>query len=301
MENNKPKSKRGAIFGVALFLAIFTSSCGRYSEDVTVVMNEKKVEEEIDPVVEEKEEISWAVYDEDISMYRVDLDKYLSDKLKLANATLGNQDIINLVEMIRAEAGEEFYMKDLKEYSLYNPDGMRVYIRSYSSLSLQVIFYDDEFPYEEKFPMEYEVAVNNRGVTISMSKSSEEGVYAFSKYYARFEGGKEISRTFCFREDKDNYLAIRISKGSAFEKSTLSFESEMADATIKISDEEYDELHEIMLSYADGDDFYKFLSENLDLLNKYLDLIKEKNEEYYDYLCAYINRSIEKGEVLQYE
>ena len=301
MENTKSKYKKSAIFSVALALAIFTSSCGRYSEDVTVVMNEKKVEEEIDPVVEEKEEISWAVYDEEIEMYKVTLDDFLTNRLNLSKETLENQDIINLVEMIRAEAGEEFYMKDLKEYSLYNPDGMRVYIRSYSGSSLQVIFYDDEFPYEEKFPMEYEVAVNNRGVTISMSKSSEEGVYAFSKYYARFEGGKEISRTFCFREDKDNYLAIRISKGSAFEKSTLSFESEIADATIKISDEEYEALHEIMLSYVDSDDFYKFLSDNLDLLNKYLDLIKEKNEEYYDYLCDYINRSIEKGEVLRYE
>ena len=301
MENNKSKHNKCAILGTALALAIFTSACGKYSEDVTVVMNEKKIEEDIDPVVEEKEEISWAVYDEDASMYRVDLDKYLSDKLKLAKETINNQDVINLVEMVRAEFGEELYMRDLKEYSLYNPDGMRVYIRSYSGKSLQVIFYDDEFPYEEKFPMEYEVEVNSRGETITLSKSSEEGVYAFSKYYARFEGGKETSRTFCFREDKDNYLAIRISKGSTFEKSTLSFESNMADATIKISDEEYETLHEIMLSYVDGDDFYKFLSENLDLLNKYLDLIREKNEEYYDYLCGYINRSIEKGEVLQYE
>ncbi len=301
MENNKPKHNKCAILGTALALAIFTSACGKYSEDVTVVMNEKKIEEDIEPVVEQEEEISWAVYDEEIEMYKVTLDDFLTNRLDLSKETLGNQDILNLIEMIREKAGEEFYMKDLKELSLYNQDGMRVYIRSYHGRSLSVTFYEDEFPYEEKFPIEYEVEVDTRGVTTCMSKTSDEGAYQFSKYYARFDRGNETSRTFCFREDKDNYLAIRIRKGSAFEKSTLSFESEMAEATIKISDEEYETLHEIMLSYVDGDDFYKFLSENLDLLNKYLDLIREKNEEYYDYLCGYINRSIEKGEVLQYE
>ena len=120
MENNKPKHNKCTALSLALALAIFTSACGKYSDDVTVVMNEKKVVEDIDPVGEEQEEVcSWAVYDEDASMYRVDLDKYLSDKLKLANATINNQDVINLIEMVRAEFGEELYMRDLKEYSLY--------------------------------------------------------------------------------------------------------------------------------------------------------------------------------------
>ncbi|MDE6141163.1 MAG: hypothetical protein K2G03_01030 [Bacilli bacterium] len=296
MENTKSKYKKSAIFSVALALAIFTSSCGKYDNDVTVTMVEKKVEEEdLTSLVEQEELHLWALYDEESGMYRVDLDRFLREKLELANETLGNQDIINLVERVREELGDELYAKEWKDNELYNPDGKKVHIRAFNPRNLTVTFYVGEYP------IEYDVDVDELGVTSGMSKEMIEGVYAFSKYYVIFDGDKEWTRAFSYREDKERYLAICLHEGSTFDKCTLSFNSDMAEATIKISDEEYEILHEIMLSYTESDDFYKFLSDNLDLLNKYLDLIKEKNNQYYEYLCDYINACIEQAEVLRYE
>lgn len=298
MENNKPKHNKCAILGTALALAIFTSSCGKYSEDVTVTMVEKKVEEDLTPPappVEQKEERSWALYDEDALMYKVDLDKFLTDKLKLANETLENQDVINLIEMVREELGEDLYAKDWKDNELYNQDGKKVFLYSSYERTITVRFYEDEYY------IEYDIDVDRRGETESTSKSIEEDLFTFSKHFVIYDANKEWCRTFSFREDQEKYLSISIHEGSVFDKCSISFKSDMAEATIKISEEEYDTLHEIMLSYADSDNFYKFLSDNLDLLNKYLDLIKEKNEEYYEYLCDLINGYIEQAEVLQYE
>lgn len=295
MQNTKLKYRKTAILSTAIALAIFTSSCSNYSEDVTVTMVEKKVEEDLMPPAEQEEEYSWAFYDEDALMYRVDLDKFLTDKLKLSKVALENQDVINLIEMVREELGEELYAKDWNYKKLYSQDGKQVTIMAYNERTITVTFYGSEYP------IEYYVAVDRRGVTYNVSKEMEEGTCKFSKCYVIFDGGKEFTRTFCFRENQEKYLAIGIHEGSAFDKCSISFNSNMAEATIKISDEEYKALHEIMLSYSDSNNFYKFLSDNVDLLNKYLDLIKEKNNEYYEYLCDYINGCIEQAEILRYE
>ncbi|MDE6292472.1 MAG: hypothetical protein K2L98_02190, partial [Bacilli bacterium] len=240
MQNTKSKYKKSRVLGVALALAIFTSACGKYSDDVTVTMVEKKIEEDLTPPVEQEELHLWALYDEEAGMYRVDLDRFLREKLELANETLENQDIINLVERVREELGDELYAKEWKDNELYNPDGKKVHIRAFNPRNLTVTFYGGEYP------IEYEVDVDRRGVTDGMSKEMIEGVYAFSKYYVNFDGDREWTRAFCYREDKERYLAIGLHEGSVFDKSTLSFDSDMAEATIKISDEEYETLHELM-------------------------------------------------------
>lgn len=295
MENTKSKYRKSAIFSVALALAIFTSSCGKYEDDVTVTMVEKKVEADSIPPVEQEEECSWALYDEDALMYKVDLDKFLTDKLKLSKVALENQDVINLIEMAREELGENIYVEDQNDYTLYNQDGKKVTIKAYYERTISVTFYGSENY------VEYDVDVDTRGETESTSKSIEEGAFKFAKYYVIYDNDREFTRTFCFREDDEKYMSIGIHEGSVFDKPSISFDSDMAKATIKLSDEEYEALHEIMLSYCDSDNFYKFLSDNADLLNKYLDLIKEKNNEYYEYLCNFINTCIEQGEVLRYE
>lgn len=56
-----------------------------------------------------------------------------------------------------------------------------------------------------------------------------------------------------------------------------------------------------MLSYSESDNLLEFLSDNADLLNKYLGLIEEQNVEYYEYLCNLINKYLEKAKVLRFE
>ena len=88
---------------------------------------------------------------------------------------------------------------------------------------------------------------------------------------------------------------------NCFDSYSISFDTDMAKATIKFSKEDYDKLHEIMLSYSESDNLLEFLSDNADLLNKYLGLIEGQNADYYEYLCNLINKYLEKAKILRYE
>lgn len=77
----RPAAINGILSGL-LTLAIFTSACAAPSEEVTVTVKEKNADEDVKPTVEIEEELTWAQFDESTLMYKVDLDKFLKDKLK---------------------------------------------------------------------------------------------------------------------------------------------------------------------------------------------------------------------------
>lgn len=282
-------------------VALFTSACAGSNEDVTVKIYEKKQEEEVKPPIEAEEEATWAQYDESALMYRVDLDKFLTDKLKSPLKTLRNSDVINLIEIVREELGEDFYSEDKNGNKLCNLDGKSVYIGKYSGTGIYVEFYSSEDSLTEN-SLEYIIEVDKDGKTTSTSRSREEGSYKFSKYSVRYHGNKESTRGICLRENRSEYLSIDIHEGyGIFDSCSISFFTEMGYAYVNISKEDYAVLHEIMLSYSDSDNLYEFLIDNVDLLSKYVDLIKEENAEFYEDLCGLINKYIEKAKTLRYE
>ncbi len=300
--NDKSKNRKSAILSGVLALAIFASGCTNSPEDaVTVKIKEKDEDEDVKPTVEVEEESTWLQFDESVLMYKVDLDKFLTDKLKLSALTLENSDVINLIEMVRSELGEEFYVKDKTSTRIYNLDGKSVSISTNYGRGISVRFYGNKDPLEGNYLI-YEIDVDRNGKTKVMSRSKEEGFLKFSKYYIIYNGNMEYTRSICIRENSEKYLSVGLHEGSGHsDPCSISFDTDMGKASIKLSKEEYDELHEIMLSYSDSDNLYEFLSDNLDLLNKYLDLVKVKNAEYYEDLCSLINGFIEKAKILRYE
>lgn len=298
-KNDKPKYRKKAILSVVLASILFASSY-KPSEDANVIvtMKEKKEEEYVKPTVEVEEEKSWILaFDENSCMYKVDLDKFLKDRLKLEEVTLENGDFINLMELVRQELGEDFYIKSEDDNTLYNLDGKTIKITASYGKWIEVKFYGYENPFV------YEIHVGSNGKTDSMSKTTkiEEGSLE-SKYFIIYSDDKEVSRSILLRENAEKYLSVYLHKAyNILDEHYISFDSNIAEAKIKLSNEEYNTLHEIMLLYSDSDNLLEFFRDNVDLLNKYLDLIKEKNAEYYEYLCRLINEYTEEKAILRYE
>lgn len=295
-KNDKSKYGKGAIISTILTLAIIASSCASFGEDVTVKEKEKKEEKALKPTIAAIEETTWINFDENVGMYKVDLDKFLRDKLKLSEIALENDDVINLIALIRDELGEDFYTKDKNDNRLYNLEGKSVTINASFEREIIVKFYGNENT------LRYEITVSKDGKTYSMSRSRETDSSKVAKYFIIYSGGKEYTRTILLRENNEKYLSISLHEGNAaFDPYSISFDTDIAEASIKLSKEDYECLHEIMLSYSDSDNLYEFLRDNLDLLNKYLDLVKVKNAEYYEYLCSLIGGYIEEAKIIRYE
>lgn len=290
----RPAAIKGILSGL-LTLAIFTSACATPSEDVTVTVKEKKADEDVKPTVEIEEEVTWAQFDESTLMYKVDLDKFLKDKLQVSDEAFKNEDVLALIERIRNELGDEFYTKDERSNELCNLDDKKVIISVKTGRLFEVKFFVNEKPFI------YELDVNRKGQTESISRSIEGD--SLSKYYIIYRNNNtEFCRTISIRQTDYGYLSISLREANnCFDSDSISFDTDMAEATIKLSKEDYDRLHEIMLSYSESDNLLEFLSDNADLLNKYLGLIEEQNVEYYEYLCNLINKYLEKAKVLRFE
>ncbi len=300
-KNDRSKYRKSAILSGILALTMLTSACANASKDVTVIIKEKKEDKDVKPVVVAIEEATWVEFDANVHMYKVDLDKFLKDKLKLSRKVLENDDVINLIEIIREELGEDFYTEDKNGNKLCNLEGKAVTISASSEGCIFVKFCGSEDSFEGK-SLKYEIHVNQNGKTEIISRSKEELNSKVSKYFVIYSGNKEYTRSILLREDNTKYLSIGLHEaGTIFDSCSISFSTEMAEASIKLSKEDYDTLYEIMLLYSDSDNLYEFLSDNIDLLTKYLDLIKEENAEYYEYLCSLINEYIEKAKILRYE
>lgn len=290
----RPAAINGILSGL-LTLAIFTSACAAPSEEVTVTVKEKNADEDVKPTVEIEEEVTWAQFDESTLMYKVDLDKFLKDKLKVSDVAFKNVDVLALIERIRNELGNEFYTKDVRSNELSNLDGKKVTISVKTGRMLDVKFYVNENPFI------YELNVNRKGQTEHISRSVI-GDYS-SKYFIIYrDNNTEFCRTIYIRETGYGCLSMSLREAyNCFDSYSISFDTDMAEATIKLSKEDYDKIHEIMLSYSESDNLLEFLSDNVELLNKYLDLIEGQNAEYYEYLCNLINKYIEKAKILRYE
>lgn len=292
----KDKYKKNVILSGILTLTMLASACAQSSNDVTVKIKEKTEGPDLEPTIEMEEEVTWAQFDESVCMYRVDFDRFLADKLKLSQLALENSDVIEVIELVREELGEEFYLKDKHSKTLYNLDGKSVNISSGNGGRwINVVFYRGEEA------LKYEVQVEKNGNTSNISRAREEGFLKFSKYFVINNEGKECIRTICLRENEEKYLSIGIHAGELFAWDNISFHTSLGEATVKLSKEDYDVLHEIMLSYSESDNLYAFLSDNIDLLNGYLDMIKEENTEYYEDLCGLINEYLEKAKILSFE
>lgn len=300
--NDKSKNRKSAILSGVLALAIFASGCTNSPEDaVTVKIKEKDEDKDVKPTVEVEEESTWLQFDESVLMYKVDLDKFLKNKLKLSAITLENSDVTNLIEMLREELGNEFYVKDKNSTCLYNLDGKSALVGSLSERRISVRFFESENYFAEN-SIVYAVEVSEDGETYCMSRTRDTSLSESSDYTVFFVDNEEWFRYIHLRENGEKYLSVQLSnRFSHFDSYSISFDTDMGTANINISKKEYDELHEIMLSYSDSDNLYEFLSDNLDLLNKYLDLVKVKNAEYYEDLCSLINGFIEKAKILRYE
>ena len=300
MENNKRKYRKGAVLSGILSL-IMTTSCADFKGDVTVTIREKK-EEDIEPIIEVEEEATWVQFDENKLMYKVDLDKFLKDKLKLSKELLENSDFINLMEIVHEKLGEDFYTYDKSSNTLYNVDGKIVSISSSLERQIWVRFYNGDILSDDY--IDYEIDVSQNGNTFHISRSIEEDFDKFSKYYMYYNEDKntERSRAICFRENGEKFLDIDLHNSIyIFDTYSLTFDTEMGSAEVKLSDKDYEMLHEIMVSYSDSDNLYEFLSDNIDLLNRYLVLIRDENVEFYEDLCSLMTEFIEKGKILRYE
>lgn len=297
---NKSKYGKSAV-SAALTLALLTSACGNFSEDVVVKMNEKKVDNDVKPPIEVKEEVTWVEFDESALMYKVDFDKYLKDKLKLSEKVLRNSDVIELLERIHEELGDDIYTKDKDSNKLYNLDGKSVILGAGYSIGKFIYV---EFCGDENV-LNYDIDIKEKnGKTISWSRSREQGIFDFSKYYITYSDGdgKEYSRNICLRKNSEEFLSIHLyASDSVFDSPSISFLTGLGRARVRLSKEDYDTLYAIMLSYKDSDNLYAFLSENADLLSKYLDQIKEENAEFYGHLCGLINEYMENAKVLHYD
>lgn len=288
-------------------LTVLTSACSSSSgKNVVVELYEKKEDEDKKPPIEAEEEVTWVQYDESALMYRVDFDKFLKDKLKLSEKVLENSDVINLLETIHEELGDELYTDEKNSDELRNLDGKSATVRaSYSKAGkyahIYVSFYESESSFGEN-SLEYEIDVNDKGKTGSWSRSREEDFWKFTKYYVLYRDDKESSRAICLRENSGEYLSIALHEDiGIFDAPNISFSTELGRASVRLSKEDYDALYEIMLSYKDSDDLYGFLNDHAGLLSGYVDLIEEENAEFYEDLCGLINKYTEKAKTLHYE
>lgn len=286
-------------------LTVLTSACsGSSGKNVVVELYEKKKDEDVKPPIEAEEEVTWVQYDESVLMYRVDFDKYLKDKLKLSEKVLENSDVIDLIDKIHRELGDELYTEEKNSDKFRNLNGKSVTVRAGyigDSRHIYVSFYESESSFGEN-SLKYEIDVNKKGKIECWSRSREEDFWKFTKYYVLYRDGKESSRAICLRENSGEYLSINLDEDlGIFDAPDISFSTELGCASVRLSKDDYDALYEIMLSYKDSDDLYSFLSDNADLLSGYVDLIEEENAEFYEDLCSLINRYTEKAKTLHYE
>lgn len=289
---NKIANKNSAIIGTLLTLILITSSCAVFSDDVNITLREKDNDNDEQPTIEIEKEVTWVQFDDDVLMYKVDLDKLLKDGFNLSEEALENSDVSNLINLIYEELGEALYAKDKDNRTLYNLDGRSVTVMA-SERAIYVSFH------EGKYSVKYRVSLTKDNKTVVMSRSIEEDSMKFSKYFVI--SNREYAQSICLRESSDEYLSISLRKGDLFLPYNIDFATDMGKASVKLSKKDYETLHEIMLSYSDSDNLYEFLSDNIDLLGKYLDLIREENAVFYENVCGLINNYAEKAKVLSYE
>ncbi len=285
--------------GAILAISIFATSCANHNNEVTVTIRGEEAKKTEKPTVETKEEVTWVQYDETALMYKVDLDRFLKDKLKLSRRTLQNEDVVNVLNLIREELGEDLYTKDKEGNKFCNLEGKSVVISAYDSRFLYFNFKEN---YDAENSLVYNIHVDNNGKTHVISREREEKYPKVSKYYIIYNGSQEVYRTIHLRESSTESLSIGLHVTGTFKESySICFSTEMGEAEVDLSKEEYEVLFELIKSYSESDNLYEFLSDNIDLLNKYLDLIRVKNAEYYEHLCGLINKYIEQAKVLRYE
>ena len=126
--------------GAILAISIFATSCANHNNKVTVTIRGEEAKKTEKPTVETKEEVTWVQYDETALMYKVDLDRFLKDKLKLSRRTLQNEDVVNVLNLIREELGEDLYTKDKDGNKFCNLEGKSVVISAYDSRFLYFNF-----------------------------------------------------------------------------------------------------------------------------------------------------------------
>ena len=291
--NNKAKSK---VLSNALILAIIISSCSD-SRNIIISTNNEYEEEKN---TYQLEEVPWAQFDESALMYKVDLKVYLSEKFKLSESAFENSDIVQLINIIREAIGEDYYTKDLCDNTLYSLEGKSISITSTkkeNSICISI--------HEKEKDLLYEISLSEDGGTKYKFNSyfNDKKVIKYSSYSANYDNKNEYYRSISIEESQEKCITIKLFDANFGDLHiyNIIFAYDKGELYIDINKYEYNNLREIMSLYCNNDNLDEFLSDNAELLNKYLDLIREKNPEFYENLCSIINGYIEKAKNPHYE
>lgn len=264
---------------------------------VTVKINKPK-KEETKPVIEEvKIDYSYLTFDTNTMMYKVDLNKYIALKLGYNEKQINNSDFRNYINKIYDALGEDLYLKERDSYTLCSLETDTVV--DFKKDILREIAIDIR---TNETDISYKIEVDENGKTHYMSKSIYDNNTNISNknYVSYWLSHDEFTRSFSYNDESKEYFIIQIHNGSLIDPYKLVFRSDLGEATINLNKKQYNELHEIMVSYQDTDDFISFLRDNTDIINYYLDLVKRENEEIYNHMCKLINKYLETSKKLQY-
>lgn len=272
---------------------------GKFTPKVVIELDEPKSNDDSIPVIVEEQKITWLTFDENALMYKLDLMKLLTDKYGVSKKTLENEDLKVLIQKVYDYLGEDLYLKDKQSTRIYNLDGQIVSF----SVNSNSRWFDIRFDNPD-YNVRYNLEIDDKGKTTSISRSieSEPAPLASKKYYIIYNDfDKEFVRGIIFRDEDDTLVSVGIHERTipVIDMYNINFESNSGSATIHISKEEYDNLRSIFNGYAERDDLESFLIENADLLDGYLDMIKVKNEDFYNELCDLINKRQETSKRLQ--
>ena len=295
-------NKKQIISGAISFLALISvlNGCAKKNEkieEIPVVTEEEIKEFDRDVYVfefkkdENVDDLSWYTVTEDRRQL-VNLEKLIKNKLSISDVAIYNENIKELKSDIENYLGENIYLD-------YNSYDFKTLTNEERSLGIMMQFSDFKDYLRISYNLKNEtydligvnksIYINKDGTTKETEKSImyQYGEDMFNTYFINYKNGVETNNSIYF--DYDNGIALYNKNDRT--RYSLVFYTANGHASLEITEEEYQKLHNLFDVYFKDGNLENFLNDNSDIFKEYALNIKEENQGFYENVITMLETS----------